>query len=421
MKTRRLSWAIAMVLGASTAGQATAQTLEERVRRLEQENREQAVAIDQQQRTIAQQKQQLEGSPQRVERLEETLETKRDAGTGLGGWFEHIEIGALIEVEGVYVDPYEGSSESDLVLATFELGIAAQVTDWVEAMASLLYEEDDTDLEVDLAMITIANPDVTPVFFTAGQFYLPFGAYETNLVSDPLTLEIGETRQTAAQLGFVYQGFSGSLYAFNGDNKVDGDDNINSWGANLAFAQEREDLVWTVGAGYINDLGDSDTLQDSVADNRAARQLEIAELRPAEAEQFSLDPTERTGGWTANLGLVYRNFNLIGEYLSATERFDPDSLSFKDKGAEPAAWNIELGYSFEVFGKESVAAVAYQGSSEAVNLELPETRWALGWSIGIFDGTALSFEYAHDKDYSTRDGGTGNNSNAFVAQLAVEF
>ncbi|WP_462321434.1 LbtU family siderophore porin [Halochromatium sp.] len=421
MKTRRLSWAIAMVLSAGTAGHAGAQTLEERVRRLEQENREQAAAIDQQQRTIAQQKQQLEGAPQRIERLEETLDTKRDAGPGLGGWFENIEIGGVIEVEGVYVDPYEGSSESDLVLATFELGIAAQVTDWVEVMASLLYEEDDTPLEVDLATITIANPDVTPVFFTAGQFYVPFGAYETNLVSDPLTLEIGETRETAAQLGFVYQGFSGSAYAFNGDNKINGDNQIGSWGANLAFAQEREDLVWTIGAGYINDLGDSDTLQDSVADNRAARQLEIEELRPEEAAQFSLDPTERTGGWTANLGLVYRNVNLIGEYLSATERFDPASLSFKDKGAEPSAWNIELGYSFEVFGKESVAAVAYQGTKEAVNLELPETRWAFGWSIGIFDGTALSFEYAHDSDYSTRDGGTGNNSNAFVAQLAVEF
>ncbi|MBK5940234.1 LbtU family siderophore porin [Halochromatium roseum] len=421
MKTRRLNWAIAMILGAGTAGQATAQTLEERVRRLEQENREQAAAIDQHERTIAEQKQQLEGAPQRVERLEETLELKRDAGTGRGGWFEHIEIGGLIEVEGVYVDPYEGSSESDLVLATVELGIAAQVTDWVEAMASLLYEEDETDLEVDLAMITIANPDVTPVFFTAGQFYVPFGAYETNLVSDPLTLEIGESRETAAQLGFVYQGFSGSAYAFNGDNKVKGDNHIDSWGANLAFAQEREDLTWTIGAGYINDLGDSDSLQDSVADNRAALQLEIAELRPEEAEQFSLDPTERTGGWTANLGLVYRNVNLIGEYLSASGRFDPDSLSFKGKGAEPAAWNIELGYSFEVFGKESVAAVAYQGTSEAVNLELPETRWAVGWSIGLFDGTALSFEYAHDKDYSTRDGGTGNNANAFVAQLAVEF
>ncbi len=368
MKTRRLSWAIAMVLGAGSASPAAAQTLEERVR-----------------------------------------------------WFEHIEIGGLIEVEGVYVDPDEGSSESDLVLATFELGIAAQVTDWVEAVASLLYEQDETDLEVDLAMITLANPEISPVFFSAGQFYMPFGAYETNLVSDPLTLDIGETRETAVQLGFVHQGFNGSVYAFNGDNKVNGDDRIGSWGANLAFAQEREELAWSLGTGYISDLGESDSVQERVADNRAARQLEIAELRPEEAERFSLDPTERTGGWTANLAVVYRDFALIAEYLSATDRFDPDSLSFKDKGALPAAWNIELGYSFEIFGKASVAAVAYQGTRDAVNLELPETRWALGWSIGLFDNTALSFEYASDTDYSTGNGGTGNNANSLVAQLAVEF
>jgi hypothetical protein len=282
----------------------------------------------------------------------------------------------------------------------------------------LLYEEDETDLEVDLAQIRIANPEVTPVFFNAGQFYVPFGAYETNLVSDPLTLEIGETRETAAELGFVYQGFGGSLYAFNGDNKVNGKDRIDSWGANLSFAQELETVTWTVGAGYINDLGDSDTLQGSVADNRALR---IEELEPVEAERFSLDPTNRTGGWTANLAVIAGDFNLIGEYLSATGDFDPDSLSFNGKGAKPQAWNIELGYSFALFGKESVAAVAYQGTNEALGLELPEQRWLIGWSIGLFDGTALSLEYAHDRDYGTGDGGTGKRSQAVVAQLAVEF
>jgi hypothetical protein len=34
---------------------------------------------------------------------------------------------------------------------------------------------------------------------------------------------------------------------------------------------------------------------------------------------------------------------------------------------------------------------------------------------------ALSLEYAHDTDYRTRDGGTGDTANAVVAQLAVEF
>lgn len=398
MRQKPLAAAIVAVL-ATAGGPAAAQTLEERVRRLEQENREQSAAIERQRRTIEAQKQQLEGAPQRVEQLEDALETKRDAGEGLGGgWFDRIEIAGLVEVEASYVEPFEGDSESDVVLATFELGLAAQVNDWVEALASVLYEEGETDLEVDVAQITIANPEVTPVYVNAGQFYLPFGAYETNLVSDPLTLEIGEIRESAVEVGFVHEGFGGSVYAFQGDNEVDGDTRIDSWGANLGFAQELDTISWAVGAGYISNLGDSDSLRDTV-----------------------VDPTNFTGGWTANLAVVAGDLNLIGEYLGAADEFDAAELDFNGNGAKPQAWNIELGYSFEVFGKESVAAIAYQGSNEALALELPEERWLVGWSIGIFDGTALSFEYSHDSDYSTGKGGTGEDASAFVAQLAVEF
>jgi uncharacterized coiled-coil protein SlyX len=418
MKAAQIPMAVALALAAGSTTQAQTLTLEERIERLERENREQAAAIARQETTIAEQKQLLEGSPGRVKRLEEAIEEKRTAGDG---WFENIEIAGLIEVEATYVEPFEGSSESDIVLATFELGIASQVTRWVEVAASLLYEEDDTDLEVDLAFITIANQDVTPVFFTAGQFYVPFGAYETNLVSDPLTLEIGESRETAAQLGFVYQGFSGSVYGFNGDNKVKGNSRIDSWGVNLAYAYESDTLTFAAGAGYINDLGDSDTLQDSVSDNRNARFEELVEGEDPAADTFSTDPRDRTGGWTVNAAVVYGNFNFIGEYLSATDNFDVDSLSFRDKGAKPSAWNIELGYAFQVFGKENVVAAAYQGTDEALALELPKERWLLGWSVGIFDNTALSFEYSYNTDYSKSDGGTGESANAFVAQLAVEF
>jgi len=35
---------------------------------------------------------------------------------------------------------------------------------------------------------------------TAGQLYVPFGAFETGLISDPLTLEIGETRESTVLL-----------------------------------------------------------------------------------------------------------------------------------------------------------------------------------------------------------------------------
>ena len=420
MKPRQYPAGIALAINVVVMSlpQAQAQTLEERVERLERENREQAAALQRQQETIAEQKQALEGAPGRVKALGEAMEQERIAGTD---WLENIELAVLIEVEASYVEPFDAPAESDIVLANFELGITAEVSDWVEIGASLLYEQDETPLEVDLAYATIRNEEVTPVFLTAGQIYVPFGAYETNLVSDPLTLEIGETRETALQLGFVYRGFSGSVYGFSGDNKVNGENRIGSWGANLAYSREHEDLIWAVGAGYINDLGDSDTLWDAVVENRNARLEELLEGEDPAAGSFSTDSTERTPGWTANLGVSLGGIDFIAEYLSAVTDFDPDSLSYKGRGAKPSAWNIELGYSFPVFGKDSTVAAACQGSDESVSLGLPTERWLVGWSIDIFEHTALSFEYSYDTDYSVANGGTGNNANAFVAQLAVEF
>ncbi|NKN32123.1 LbtU family siderophore porin [Marichromatium bheemlicum] len=396
MSVRTVSAAITLAL----AGQipAHADTLEQRVMRLEQENQTQA-------RLIAEQQAALAGQPERIKRLETTLEDKRMAQNWGGGWFQNIEIAGLIEVEANHTSPYTGSDESDIVLATFELGIAAQVNDWVEANASLLYEEDDTDLEVDNAYVTIANLDHSPLFLSAGQFYVPFGNYESNLISSPLTKEIGETRETSAQFGFVHGDFNGSVYTFNGDRKIDGENEIGSWGANLGFAQAFDDRAWSLGVGYISDLGDSDTLQDVIADNRAGLG----------------DATERTGGWTASAAAAFGPFNLIGEYLAATEEFEVGSLSFEGQGAKPTAWNIEAGYTFEVMGKEVVAAAAYQGSTEALALELPEERWLVGVSVGIFDNTALSLEWSYDTDYDRAEGGTGESANTILAQLAVEF
>jgi hypothetical protein len=309
-----------------------------------------------------------------------------------------------VEVEASYHSPYIGDNESDVILATFEPSISAQVNDWVAAGASLLYEEDATDLEVDTGFITIGNGDVSPLFLTAGQIYIPFGAFESNMVSDPLTLEIGETRESALQLGFEQQGLGGSVYVFNGTNKKDGKNQIGTWGANLGYAQETSTLSWAAGLGYISDLGDSETLQEIIMDTTGSNTI-----------------SDRTGGWTLNANAQLGAFNLIGEYLAATERFANGTVPWKLTGAKPAAWIIEFGYNFDLVGKEATMALGYQSTEEALALGLPKDRWMLGLSLDVMDRTALAFEWAHDEDYERSEGGTGKSADTVTAQVAVEF
>jgi len=67
-----------------------------------------------------------------------------------------------------------------------------------------------------------------------------FGNFETQMISDPLTYNLGDTREKAIQVGFESGGFHGSVYGFNGSTQKNDEDTIDHYGANLSFAQEND-------------------------------------------------------------------------------------------------------------------------------------------------------------------------------------
>jgi hypothetical protein len=361
----------------STPAGTTGETTAEKIERLEREIEALKNAY-------------IEGAPQRVKRI-----ANRDKEET--HWSDRIEVGALIEIEASYVDPYEGGSESDIVVATFAPYITSKVNDWIGVEASLLYEEDETDLEVDIATVSIANPDKTPVYSIIGQTYMPFGNYDTNMVSDPLTLEIGESRETAIQVGTASFGFTGVAYVFDGDVDGDDDNSVDDWGGFLGFNREFDSGALSLGVGYISSLGESDSLQEGI------------------------NVSDDVSGKAFNARLDLGDFNIIGEYVGANDSFDAADFAYRGGGAKPSAYNIEAGYSFSTLGKDSVIAVGVQGSRESLALDLPRTRYLVSYGVDVLRNTGLLFEYAYDKDYGKSDGGTGKNGSSLLAQLAVVF
>lgn len=338
-----------------------------------------------------------------VEKDRELKRLKKAAKSFADSWIDKIEIVGAVELEGAYSSPYTGDDTSDATVATAAIGVLSRVHDWVAAEIGLLYEEDDTPLEVDVAAITVGPPRGS-WSFKGGQIYVPFGAFETNLISDPLTLEIGETRETAVQAGLQFDGFSATAYAFNGTNKDGGDDRIDNYGAAVGFTKEGENTGVSLGLGYINDIGDSDNLQDAIAGTLGSNVI-----------------TEHVAGWTANAKFHYGPVTLVGEYLAALERFQAGEVLFGTKGARPSGWNAEVAYGFRIADKDLTAAAAYQGTSEALALGLPRLRFLAGLSVAIAEHVSLAVEWAHDKDYSIGDGGTGREADTVTTQLAVEF
>lgn len=331
---------------------------------------------------------------QRVDQLEKIIQDqnntilKQDITSEESGF--GIEWSAVVEVEAGFVNPESGDSESDIVLATVELGAALNFTENLSGELILLFEEDETDLEVDVGQLDYSFGN-SPFSATFGQTYVPFGSFETALISDTLTLELGETRESILGLNYEANGFGGSVYVFNGDANEAGSSTIDNFGISFGYSND----AFTVGASYINSLGDSDLVQDVIGES--------------EVDSF-------TDGFSINGSVNFGNVALIAEYTTALEDFGSE-LEF----AEPSATNLEANLSSSLFGMDATFAVAYQTTDEALILELPETRFLVGVGVDINDHFSVGVEYARDSDYDVNEGGSGEDTDAVVIQFAASL
>lgn len=321
-----------------------------------------------------------------------------------------LEIGGLVEVEASSLhdkitpvtDPAAPEKSNDVVLATVAVAIDALLNERVSAHVAFLYEEDATDFGLDEGTVTLGLSD--SVSFTAGRMYVPFGRFDSFMISDPQTLAMAETVETVLMLSVENEGLYGSAYLFSGDSdeasEVDaGDDNGISAGFNLGFVR---DELFDVGVTYISNIGDSDTLQ---------------ELEPNGGPVGVVDSS--VAGASAYFAASLGNVTVLGEHLMALEGFSNGDLDGAVGNEEqPSASNIEIGV--ELAGGITVAA-AYQKTDEARFIGLPETVTSASIAYEVMEGAVLAAEYAALEDYAVSDGGTGESAQVVTVQLAVEF
>ena len=158
-----------------------------------------------------------------------------------------VSVSGAVEVEFTSNKDFTNTKSSDIALATVELTFESQINNRVSAQIVLLHEEDDTPLEVDVGTISM---DLGSGFsMTAGQTYLPFGSYQTHMISDTLSLELTETRQSVILFDYENNALNASFYVFNGDVlKTSGSDKMSSAGLNIAYSSEQ----LTTGLSYCN-------------------------------------------------------------------------------------------------------------------------------------------------------------------------
>lgn len=295
-----------------------------------------------------------------------------------------------IELEAYFREGGGGDSTSNITLATAQLGVALEITDNIGGHIVFLHEEEDgaEPIEIDEANITLFHPEKVMggrVGFFGGKLYVPFGNFASGFISDPLTLELGETNNTAAVLQWANELADIRIGFFNGEvDKAGEDDMIDALVASLTVAPAKG---VNLGTSYISDLAESDI---GLVDDESLYESGV-------------------GAVSVFATLEYAAFTLDAEYLFATGNFDQALVGAGTDltGRRPSALNIELGF---VPAERWYLGARYEKADDLLN---DPSRYGAVASFGIFKNTVMALEYLLED--------AGDTSHTVTAQLAFKF
>lgn len=245
-----------------------------------------------------------------------------------------LELSGGIEAQAFDSHPYTGPSSTDIDLTRGELDALAYISKDVLGLMSFTYDNSPLPSNIEgsgerfansrvilrRGFITIGNLDITPIYFSIGQMYAPFGSYSSQIVTTPLPLPVGKINQRIALLGFSKDGVYGSVYGFKGDTNVEST-GIDNGGVNLGYKYSGTGPVSgvNIGAGGIVNIADALGMQ---ATGASAQFFQGFGMNSTTEE---LD--HRVPGLNVHGEVDISKFNFLGEYSGATKAFSADNLS----------------------------------------------------------------------------------------------
>jgi hypothetical protein len=298
-------------------------------------------------------------------------------------FWDRLEMNFLMELEG-FAAKVGGESESDITVATLELTLDAEVSDGISGHVGLLWEEDDAEENnLDEAYLTFGSSASIPFYLSVGKMYLPFGDFESAFISDPLTLELAEIRESAALAGYANNWIDVNMGAFNGDREKDADGNSLEEGvASITFQPSDE---WTFGAYWLSDLLEADGFEDVVGDGHKAR---------SGAGAFV----------SAQVGPV----SVSAEYVTALE-----TIEFAGVNGRPSTYNLEASAPLH---EKWTAGIKFEGSDEFYS---DAGRWA-EWQTGLVCSYVLNQKAIISGEYLHGDGWNDDeSSDQATVQIAL--
>ncbi|HEV2613390.1 MAG TPA: LbtU family siderophore porin [Gammaproteobacteria bacterium] len=398
---------------------------------------------------------QLNGMQSQINSMEQVINQNNGMTQTMGGtalqqriaacpnWYDSISVSGLINVDAVLSDGdlnYSNRSDSDLTLSNADLFVDAQVNNWTKAHIGLNYQtNNNTSLNnfrsipadqsliikpqasdfIDEAYVTFANFCENPFFLRVGKQYVNFGNYDRFATVPSFTQLLTETNETAATLGFVSNGFYGSVYTFRGltsrRDTGNGVININDFGGNLGWSMQGQDAKLNLQASYLNNMADTDYIGGGFAANGIPLAI-TGYSHPVNG--VSVDATGSIG--------MFDGFVHVVSALNDFSNADAPSTPPGNDGATPGALDVGAGLTFNIMDHKSRVGADYQYSWDARNIGLigvgiPRQRIEGTFDVNVSRNVVVGLDVFNDDDYDRDDGGTGRNKTTGVLHLGVMF
>lgn len=320
-------------------------------------------------------------------------------------YHSHLLLSGVVESQVNYTDFGGKPSTSDIDVTNVSIdGFFIGPSNWTLGFFELMYDNGlltnksyrvaNSRIFVNKAFVTLGDFTITPVYGTFGQFYVPFGTYSSQMVSDTLTKLVGRTKARAIQLGFYQQGDNalyGAAYIFRGDTHANSVAKINNGGLNLGVKFKYCMLSGNIGAGVIANIADSAGFQ---VGNGFAFNEQIVHRVPA----YNLRGILNIGD----------NITVLSEWIGASTRFNPNDMSFNGHGAKVSAFDFQAAYSFYILNdRPSSLGIGYGKSNQALSLGIPLTRTSIVFNTSLWRNTLQSLEFRRDRNYAASDFANG--------------
>src|SRR3990167_6137445 len=331
-----------------------------------------------------------------------------------------------------------GSSPSatDISVTFADLTFDAKPTRWLETLIEMSYQQQSPSfirspagggnvLFVNQAYMIFANPACSPFYAKFGRELIEFGGLDSTSLLESMTQLLTLTRATVAQVGFVdLNHFYGSLYGFRGLTRNSNRNTtlIDSVGARLAYDQKGEQAGYLFHIDYLSNivssLFNSSTVAGSSTLNSGFYHRAVSGL------DLYAKANWRAYDISANYATALNSFSVLDVPYTTN-----GGSSFR--GAEPAAWGANAGYSFDLYNYQTRFGIGYQGTSQAVALGsalgsvsnavagvygqffaigMPRSRLYANYKIEFAKWVNLGMEVAGDKGYGSQYGGEARTS-----------